>query len=88
MFRPQYLSTVVEAVLGQQVVDLGVLHGAEHQGLPVVLGVVVEVPEPHPGEVHVVGLQRLQVHVPHSVLWRRTGHTWVNSHSEHAKKHQ
>ena len=73
-------------MLGQQVVDLGVLHGAEHHGLAVVLGRVVKVPEPHPREVHVVGLQRLKVHVPHGVLWRRTGHTWVNTATRNMQK--
>ena len=63
-----------------------VSRGAEHHGLAVVLGRVAEVPEPHPGEVHVVGLQRLQVHVPHGVLWRSTGHAGVNGDSaNHAK---
>lgn len=66
----KYLSAVVAAVLGQQVVDVGVLDGTEHHRLPVVLGPVVQVPEPHPGEVHVVGLQWLQVHVLHCMLRR------------------
>ena len=48
----KYLSAVVGAVLGEDVVDLGVLDGAEHQRLSVVFGPVVQVPHPHPGEVH------------------------------------
>lgn len=64
----EYLSTVIAAVLGEDVVDLRVLDGTEHQRLPVVFGPVVEVPHPHPGEVHSVGVQRLQVHVLHHML--------------------
>lgn len=55
-------------MLRQDVVDLGVLDGAEHQRLPVVSGPVVQVPHPDPGEVDTVGVQRLQVHVLHHVL--------------------
>lgn len=68
VYKKQYLSTVVGTVLGEDVVDLWVLDGAEHQRLPVVFGPVVQVPHPHPGEVHSVGVQGLQVHVLHHML--------------------
>lgn len=54
-----YLSTVVGTVLGEDVVDLWVLDGAEHQCLTVVFGPVVQVPHPHPREVHSMGVQGL-----------------------------
>ena len=63
-----YLSTVVGALLGEDVVDLRVLDGAEHHCLPVVPGPVVQVPHPHPGEVHSMRVQRLQVNVLHHML--------------------
>lgn len=62
------LSAVVGTVFGEDVVDLRLLDGAEHQCLPIVSGPVVEVPHANPGEVHIVGVQRLQVHVLHHVL--------------------
>lgn len=64
------LSSVVGTVFGQDVVDLGVLDGAEHQRLPVVSGPVVQVPHPDSGKVDAVGVERLQVHVLHHVLVR------------------
>lgn len=68
MYTARYLSSIVGTVLGEDAVDLWVLDGAEHQRLPVVFGPVVQVPHPHPGEVHSMWLQRLQVHVLHHVL--------------------
>ena len=62
------LSSVVGAVLCEDVVDLGVLDGAENQRLSVVFGPVVQVPHPHPGEVDSMRVQRLQVHVLHHML--------------------
>lgn len=47
---------VVEAVLCENVVDLWVLDGAEHQCLAVVLGPIVQVGHPHTGEVHPMGV--------------------------------
>lgn len=66
----QYLSAIVGTVFGEDAVDLWVLDGAEHQSLAIVLGPVVQVPHPHPGEVHTMRVQRLQVHVFHHVLQR------------------
>lgn len=63
-----YLSTVVSAVFGDYVVDLRFLDGAEHQGLSVVFGPVIQVKHPHPGEVDPVRVERLKVHVVHHVL--------------------
>lgn len=68
-----YLSAVVGAVLGEDVVDLWVLNGAENQRLPVVSGPVVQIPHPHSGKVDTVGVQRLQVHVLHHMLVTITG---------------
>lgn len=68
VYKLQYLSTVVGTMLGEDVVDLWFLDGAEHQRLPIVSGPAVEVPHPHPGEVHSMGVQRLQVHVLHHML--------------------
>lgn len=68
MYTVQYLSSIVGTVLGEDAVDLRVLDGAEHQRLPVVFGPVVQVPHPHPGEVHSMRVQRLQVHVLHYML--------------------
>lgn len=67
----QYLSAIVGTVFGEDAVDLWVLDGAEHQSLAIVLGPVVQAPHPHPGEVHTMRVQRLQVHVVHHVLQRR-----------------
>lgn len=52
-------SSVVGTVFGKNVVDLWILDGAKHQSLPVVSGPVVQVPHPHPGKVHSMGVQRL-----------------------------
>lgn len=62
------LSSVVGAVFSEDVVDLWVLDGTEHQRLSVVSGPVVQVPHPYSGKVHSVGVQRLQVHVLHHML--------------------
>lgn len=64
----QYLATVVGTVFGEDAVDLWVLDRAEHHCLPIVPGPVVEVPHSHPGEVHSMGVKRLQVHVLHHML--------------------
>ena len=64
----EYLSTVVGTVLGEDVVYLRLLDGAEHQRLPVVSSPVVQVPHPHPREVHSMGVQWLQVQVLHHML--------------------
>lgn len=64
----QYLSSIVGTMLGEDVVDLWVLDGAEHQRLPVVFGTVVQVPHPHSRKVHSMGVEWLQVHVLHHIL--------------------
>ena len=63
---------VVEAVLCENVVDLWVLDGAEDQCLAVVLGPIVQVGHPHTGEVHPMGIRRLQVQVLQHML--KTGY--------------
>lgn len=62
------LASVVGAVFGEDAVDLRILDGAEHKGLPIVPDPVVEVPHSHPGEVHPMGVKWLQVHVLHHML--------------------
>lgn len=73
-----HLPSVIEAVFVEDRVNLGVLESTEQQCLPVVLGPVVEIQHPHPGEVHPVGFQRQQVNVLHQVLHRQmeTHHCW------------
>lgn len=71
------LSSVVGTVFGENVANLGVLDGTEHQRLPVVTGPVVEIPHPDPGEVNSVGVQRLHVHVLHHVLHKIHKHIEV-----------
>lgn len=71
MYKGEHLSAVVGAVFGEDVVDLWLLDGAEHQRLSVVFGPVVQTPHPHPGEVHAMGVERLQVHVLHHMLVER-----------------
>lgn len=65
--RPD-LSSVVGTVFSEDVVYLWILDGAEHQRLSVVSSPVVQVPHPHSGKVHSMGVQRLQVHVFHHML--------------------
>lgn len=55
-------------MLCNDVVDVWFLDGAEYKSLPVVLGPVVQIPHPHPGEIHAVRVERLQVHVVHHML--------------------
>lgn len=66
------LAAVVEAVLRDDVVDMWVLDRAEHQCLAIVLGPVVQVPHAHPGEVHPMGVQGLQVQMLHHMLEEST----------------
>lgn len=77
----QHLASVVGTVFGEDAVDLRVLDRAEHERLPIVPGPVVEVPHSHPGEVHSVGVKRLQVHVFHHMLQEKNPST-ANYHQK------